>query len=81
MLVGPFTQILTMRNLPAKGIIKDEQLEIIENGAVILEDEKIHSILTNDAFLSAKKDYRNKSGDNSFFEILFMHHIELCFRT
>lgn len=33
-LIGPFSQILTMDGLPKNGVIKDEQLEIIQNGGV-----------------------------------------------
>lgn len=40
-LIGPFAQILTLRNLPEAGPIKDDQLEIITNGAVLIEGERI----------------------------------------
>lgn len=34
-LVGPFKQLVTMSNLPLKGVIKDQQLELIENAGVV----------------------------------------------
>ena len=40
-LIGPFSQIITMSNLPLKGAITDEKLEIIENGGVIIDGNKI----------------------------------------
>lgn len=40
-LIGPFKQLLTMRDLPLKGALQDSQLEIISNGALYIEDEKI----------------------------------------
>jgi imidazolonepropionase len=40
-LIGPFTQLLTLDNLPLKGALKDEQLEILENAWILIEDEKI----------------------------------------
>lgn len=40
-LIGPFKQIITLANLPLKGKINEEQLEIIENGGVIIENNKI----------------------------------------
>ena len=40
-LIGPFSQIITMSNLPLKGSITDEKLEIIENGGVIIDGDKI----------------------------------------
>jgi len=38
-LIGPFSQILTLANLPLKGRISDEQLEIISNGGVLVNSE------------------------------------------
>ncbi len=35
-LIGPFHQILTLANLTHTGPIKDEELEIVENGAVLV---------------------------------------------
>lgn len=40
-LIGPFKQIVTMRNLPMKGALTDEQLEVITNGAVFIEEDEI----------------------------------------
>lgn len=40
-LIGPFKQIVTMRNLPMKGALADEQLEVITNGAVFIEEDEI----------------------------------------
>lgn len=43
-LIGPFSQILTMNNLPERGAIKDEQLEIIENGGILVKDTLVHEV-------------------------------------
>ncbi|MCK0133949.1 imidazolonepropionase [Arenibacter sp. S6351L] len=43
-LIGPFKQILTMAGLPLKGALSDEQLPILENGGIIMVDEKIHAV-------------------------------------
>lgn len=40
-LIGPFTQLLTMDHLPAKGVIADDQLEIINDAGVLVNDEGI----------------------------------------
>jgi imidazolonepropionase len=37
-LIGPFTQILPLTGLPLKGALKDEQLQIIPQGGVLVED-------------------------------------------
>ena len=53
-LIGPFKQLLTLRNLPEKGPIGDESLEILENAAVLVSEGKISQTgsfegLVNDA--------------------------------
>lgn len=68
-LVGPFKQILTMNDLPSKGPIKDDQLEIIEDGGILVEDEVIAAVYNKEQFEKEKKHYRNKSGDNSYYKI------------
>ncbi len=40
-LIGPFTQILTMANLPEAGSITDEELEVLEDAGVIVCEGKI----------------------------------------
>ncbi|MFC0343476.1 imidazolonepropionase [Epilithonimonas hispanica] len=40
-LTGPFTQIVTLNNLPLKGKLQDESLEIISNGGILTENGKI----------------------------------------
>lgn len=44
MLIGPFSQILTMDRLPKNGPIKDEELEIIRNGGVRVQGGIIQEI-------------------------------------
>lgn len=39
--IFPFSQILTMRDLSLKGALQDNQLEIIENGAILIENDTI----------------------------------------
>lgn len=40
-LIGPFKEIITMTSIPEKGPLDDSKLEIIKNGAVLIQDEKI----------------------------------------
>ena len=37
-LIGPFKQIVTLANLPLRGKLSDDQLEIIENGGILIKD-------------------------------------------
>ncbi len=40
-LIGPFRQIVTLADLPLRGKISDEQLQVIENGGVLIDDNVI----------------------------------------
>lgn len=44
LLIGPFRQLLTMRDLPLKGALKDSQLEVIEQGGIWIEDSKVKAV-------------------------------------
>mgnify|MGYP006384612611 CR=1 FL=1 len=39
-ILGPFKQIITLDHLPLRGKISDDQLEIIENGGIVVENGK-----------------------------------------
>lgn len=39
MLLGPFTQLLTLRNMPLRGALSDEQLEVIPYAGVMCDEE------------------------------------------
>ena len=43
-LIGPFKQIVTLANLPLRGKINDEQLEIVNNGGILINDNEIYKI-------------------------------------
>ncbi len=45
-LTGPFTQILPLTGLPPKGALKDEQLQVIQNGWVLTNNDRIVTIGT-----------------------------------
>jgi len=42
--IGPFSQIVTMHDLPLKGALPDEQLEVIENGALLIQNGRIRAV-------------------------------------
>ena len=43
-LVGPFVQIVTLSNLPLRGKLSDEQLEIIVEGGMVMNEGKIEAV-------------------------------------
>ncbi len=45
-LIGPFEQLLTMNNLPLKGAISDESLEVIPAAGLLVENGIIKAVST-----------------------------------
>lgn len=43
-LIGPFSQIVTLRGLKLKGAIKDSKLDVVYNGAVVVKDGYIKAV-------------------------------------
>ena len=55
-LVGPFTQLLTLSQLPIKGALSDEQLLIIPKGGILILDGKIRKVgAFNDLYKEAEQ--------------------------
>lgn len=53
-LIGPFTQILTLKNLPLRGKLNDEELEVITEGGILVDDEGNVAEVENFEFLKSK---------------------------
>lgn len=43
-LIGPFKQVITLANLPLRGKLSDEQLEVIVDGGILVNDSKIQEV-------------------------------------
>ncbi|MEL7020035.1 MAG: imidazolonepropionase [Bacteroidota bacterium] len=43
-LIGTFHQLLPLANLPLKGALKDQQLELISDAGILLKNNKIHAV-------------------------------------
>ncbi len=43
-LIGPFKQVVTLANLPLRGKLTDEQLEIIVDGGIVVDNNMIQKI-------------------------------------
>ncbi|WP_276496350.1 imidazolonepropionase [Pontibacter litorisediminis] len=43
-LIGPFSQILSMTNLPEAGAIQDEQLQVVERAGVLVQEGRVQKI-------------------------------------
>lgn len=56
--IFPFSQILTMRHLALKGVLQDNQLEIIENGGILIENDTIIEVNTFANLLRKAKELK-----------------------
>ncbi len=61
-LIGPFKQILTLNNLPLRGKLSDEQLEIIENGGILINNDNLIEEVGD--FEKLKSDFPNAPNSN-----------------
>ncbi len=82
-LIGPFRQLVTLRQLPKKGPLKDEQLEIISEGGLVVQDEKILAV---GKFDQLKSEYANQEVSYELLEGDFIGlpglvdaHTHICF--
>ena len=80
-LIGPFKQIVTLRNLPLRGKLSDEQQEIIENGGILIKDEKIEEV-GNFEELKSKNQFseiENIEGEQICLPAFTDSHTHICF--
>ncbi|MEM6724271.1 MAG: imidazolonepropionase [Bacteroidota bacterium] len=80
-LIGPFREMVTMRNLPSKGALKDAQLDIIQEGGLLIQDGHIAELGN---FKALKKAHREAPvqeivTDLVAFPGLIDAHTHLCF--
>jgi imidazolonepropionase len=54
-LIGPFTQLITLRHLALRGALHDDQLEIISKGGLLLNENKIQAVGSFEELLSEAK--------------------------
>jgi len=78
---GPFTQILPLTGLPLKGALKDDQLQIIPNGGIVVENGLI--LATGD-FKALRKQNPSAQineieGDNVLLPGFVDCHTHICF--
>ncbi len=80
-LIGPIRQVLTLDQLPLKGALRDEQLEIFTQGGILIEGEYIQKV---GAWADLKKEFPNAEiheleGDYVAVPGLVDCHTHLCF--
>lgn len=54
-LLGPFSEMVTMDHLPDNGPLLDERLEVIRNGGLLIDGERIFEVLDQEQFKQVKE--------------------------
>lgn len=81
-LIGPFSQVVTMANLPLRGKLADDQLEVIPHGGILIDaDGKIQDVLD---YQSLKKQYPDAElveiqGEKVALPAFTDSHTHICF--
>ena len=80
-LIGPFKQIVTLANLPLRGKLSDDELEIIKHGGLLIKDGKIEIA---DSFQELKNQFPNIEIENIAGEQICLpaftdSHTHICF--
>ncbi len=78
-LIGPFTQLLTMRGLPLKGPISDDQLEIIKDAGVLIEDGSILEVGKFKNLISSKINHIEVESEKVALPGFIDPHTHICF--
>src|SRR4051794_24386642 len=55
-LIGPFRQLITMEDLPYKGPLKDEMLQIIREAGILVQGEYIYKVGTFSELVKKARD-------------------------
>ncbi|WP_080776716.1 imidazolonepropionase [Chryseobacterium phocaeense] len=80
-LIGPFKQIVTLSNLPLRGKLSDEQLQIIADGGIVVNDGKIHGVGDFDALKSGHENIEIEAieGEQIALPGFVDAHTHICF--
>ncbi|MEM6725622.1 MAG: imidazolonepropionase, partial [Bacteroidota bacterium] len=80
-LLGPFREMVTMRNIPLKGALKDDQLDIIPNGGIWVQNGMISDLGDFDQLtqIHTKLPVKRIRQDLVAFPGMIDAHTHLCF--
>ncbi|MBS1549458.1 MAG: imidazolonepropionase [Bacteroidetes bacterium] len=80
-IIGPFTQVVTLAQLPLRGSLADEQLEILENYSILEDEGVIVDIALHQQLLSDYPDAElvEISGDAIAIPGIVDCHTHICF--
>jgi len=80
-LIGPFRQVVTLANLPLRGKLSDDQLEIIVDGGIIVNNDKIQQVGNFETLKSENQDIEIEAieGEQVLLPAFVDSHTHICF--
>ncbi|CAD5254428.1 Imidazolonepropionase [Imperialibacter sp. EC-SDR9] len=78
-LIGPFKQVVTMANLPTKGPLTDDQLQIVHNAGIVLQGDRIVEVVNFEEGTERHKNVFEMEGDYVALPGLIDCHTHICF--
>ena len=80
-LIGPFKQVVTLANLSLRGKLSDEQLEIIVDGGILINDDKIQQVGDFEALKSQHQNIEIETieGEQIVLPAFVDSHTHICF--
>lgn len=80
-LIGPFKQVVTLANLPLRGKLFDEQIEIIVDGGILVNENKIHAIGNFETLKSENQNIEIETidGEQIVLPAFVDSHTHICF--
>ncbi|WP_294304985.1 imidazolonepropionase [uncultured Chryseobacterium sp.] len=80
-LIGPFKQVVTLANLPLRGKLLDEQLEIIADGGILTDQDRILKVGNYETLKSENPDVETEEivGEQVALPAFVDSHTHICF--
>lgn len=80
-LIGPFKQVVTLANLPLRGKLSDDQLEIIADGGILVDNNTIQKVGNFETLKSENQNIEIESieGEQIVLPAFVDSHTHICF--
>ncbi|MCY0970290.1 imidazolonepropionase [Chryseobacterium wangxinyae] len=80
-LIGPFKQVVTLANLPLRGKLSDEQLEVIAEGGILVDDHRIQKVGNFENLKSENQNIEIEAieGEQIVLPAFVDSHTHICF--
>jgi len=80
-LIGPFKQVVTLANLPLRGKLSDDQLEVVAEGGILVDDHRIQKVGNFENLKSENQNIEIEAieGEQIVLPAFVDSHTHICF--